>query len=86
MSWSVDGFKEKLDNEYTYPVVYVFKFIVPLEKKEELETILPEGEKSYRQSKTNKYISLTLKKKVVSSDEVTEVYTKAHHIEGEIAL
>jgi len=86
MSWSVDGFKEKLDNEYSFPVVYVFKFIVPLEKKEQLEEVLPEGDISYRQSKTNKYVSLTLKKKVESSDEVIDVYTKAHHIEGIIAL
>lgn len=86
MSWSIDGFKEKLENEYTFPVVYMFKFIVPLEKKDELELLLPKGEKSYRQSKQNKYVSLSLRTKVVSSDEVIEVYTKAHQIEGIIAL
>lgn len=86
MSWSVDGFKEKLENEYTFPVVYVFKFIVPLDKKEQLEAVLPTGEISYRPSRTNKYVSLTLKKEVASSDEVIEVYTNAHHIEGIIAL
>jgi len=62
MSWSVEAFKEKLENEYSYPVVYIFKFIVPLEKKSELESILPDGEKSFRQSSKNKYTSLTLKK------------------------
>ena len=86
MSWSVEGFREKLENEYTFPVVYVFKFIVPLDKKGELEAILPDGEKSYRQSKTNKYVSLTLKKRVDSSDEVIAVYNQAYQIKGIIAL
>ncbi|MEL7145257.1 MAG: DUF493 domain-containing protein [Bacteroidota bacterium] len=86
MSWSVEGFREKLENEYTFPVVYVFKFIVPLDKKAELEEILPDGEKSYRQSKTNKYVSLTLSKSVDSSEEVIEVYSSAYNIKGIIAL
>ncbi|MGB3468503.1 MAG: DUF493 family protein [Cyclobacteriaceae bacterium] len=86
MSWSVDTFKEKLEKEYTFPVAYSFKFIVPLDKKEKLESILPDGDKSYKQSKTNKYVSLTLKRKVDSSEEVVDVYTKAHKIEGIIAL
>ena len=86
MSWSVEGFREKLENEYTFPVVYLFKFIVPLEKQQELESILPDGEKSYRRSKTNKYVSLSLKKQVASSDEVIAVYEKVYQIKGIIAL
>lgn len=86
MSWSVDTFKEKLDKEYTFPVVYSFKFIVPMEKKEKLERILPDGELSYRPSKKNTYTSITLKKKVGSSEEVIDVYTQAYQIEGIIAL
>lgn len=86
MSWSIEGFREKLENEYTFPVVYIFKFIVPLDKQQELEAVLPDGERSYRQSKTNKYVSLTLKKRVESSVEVIEVYKSAYEIEGIIAL
>ncbi len=86
MSWSVDDFKEKLENEYTFPVVYLFKFIVPLEKKEELEKLLPVGELSYRQSKTNKYVSASLKTKVMNSEAVIAVYEKVYRIEGIIAL
>jgi len=86
MSWSVDSFRTKLENEYTFPVVYIFKFIVPLDKKNQLVEILPVGELSFRQSSKNSYVSATLKTKVASSDAVIEVYKKAYKIEGILAL
>ena len=86
MSWSADAFREKLENEYTFPVVYRFKFIVPMGKKEELEALLPDGDLSFRPSKNNTYVSLTLKRKVQSSDEVISVYTDVHQIEGILSL
>ena len=86
MSWSVEAFKEKLEKEHSFPGSYVFKFIVPLEKKEEVEHILPPGDISYRNSKTNKYTSLTVHADRNSSEEVIDIYHKAHKIEGIIAL
>ena len=86
MSMSIDAFKEKLENQHTFPGPYIFKFIVPMEKKGELLQIIPNGEVSERQSKTNKYISLTVKATMNSSDEAIGIYQTAQTIQGIIAL
>ena len=86
MSMSIDAFKEKLESQHTFPGPYIFKFIVPIEKKDELLKIIPSGQVSERMSKTNKYISLTVRATMDSSEEVVQVYQTAQKIEGIIAL
>ena len=86
MSWSITEFKEKLDAEHKFPGKYVFKFIVPVEKEDQVTGILPEGQLSKRSSKNQKYTSLTLIAQMGSSDEVVDIYQLAYKIEGIIAL
>jgi putative lipoic acid-binding regulatory protein len=86
MSWDVASFKEKLESEHSFPGYYSFKFIVPNGQKEEVLNILPKGELVQKHSSNKKYISLTLKAEVNSSDEIVAVYQKAHTIEGIVAL
>jgi uncharacterized protein len=79
-------FKEKLDNNHIWPSVYMFKFIVPSEKEEEINKLFPKNELKSRFSKNKKYISITAKIMMRSSDDVIQIYVKAHKVEGVIAL
>jgi len=80
------SFKEKLDQQHTFPGVYIFKFIVPSEKVADVENLLPVGKLSLKSSSNNKYTSLTLEKIVESSEEVIGVYMAVKSVEGVISL
>jgi hypothetical protein len=86
MSWNIESFQEKLESEHTFPGIYMFKFIVPIDKKEEVLAILPDGDLSFKPSSKNTYVSITLKAKMEKSSEVLNIYTKAYKIEGILAL
>lgn len=86
MSWNKAAFKEKLIQEHRFPGLYLFKFIVPMAKADEVLSILPEGDISNKPSKNNNYISITLKATMGAADDVIEVYERAYLIDGIIAL
>jgi len=86
MTWDAASFKEKLDKEHQFPGNYLFKFIVPIQYKNDLLDILPQGQVSFRNSSNNQYISITLTAFMESSDKIVNVYLKAHSISGIIAL
>lgn len=86
MSWDVESFREKVEQEHTFPGIYIFKFIVPLDKKGEILNLLPEGEISFRESSNQKYVSITAKTKLQTSQGVLDVYFAANKVEGCIAL
>lgn len=83
---SVTAFKEKLDQEHQWPTVYMFKFVVPVAKEQEVEGTFPEEPWQKRHSKEGNYVAFTLKKMINNSDEVVEIYKQARGIEGLIAL
>ena len=78
--------KTRLDQVHKWPAPYMFKFIVPFEKKEELLTLLPLGQIEQRLSRTGKYVSLSLKAKVSDSEQIISVYKKTSLIEGIVSL
>ena len=82
----IESFKEALDNEYTFPVTYTFKFIVPKKKEEELKAIFPSQEFVVKESKGGNYLSYTMHQEVESSDAVINVYQQAYAVEGIISL
>ena len=88
MEKSYEAFREKLDAEHQWPTVYMFKFIVPQDRENEMLNTFPqeEWEWSSRKSKNGAYTSFTSKKMINSSDEVIEIYKIAHEIKGIIAL
>ncbi|MFT4738704.1 MAG: putative lipoic acid-binding regulatory protein [Cyclobacteriaceae bacterium] len=86
MSWDIASFKEKIESEHTFPGTYIFKFIVPGLEKDTLIKLLPKGEVTFKQSSNNKYISVTVKAEVSSSDAVIEVYHQAYTIKGIVPL
>ncbi len=82
--------KGRLDNTTKFPTEYLYKFIVPAEGKkvEEIESIFKDtvARITTKASKTGKYISVSIKVKLASSDEVISYYKRAGGIEGIISL
>lgn len=78
--------KVHLDAVHTWPSSYLFKFVIPEERKAELMAIMPTGLVQEKWSKNKNYVSVTLKTRMNSSDDVILVYEKASHIKGIIAL
>ena len=81
--------KERLDEVHEWPSLYMFKFILKPEEGiiAKLEALFPdEAEIIRKYSKTGKFVSLTVKEVMMSSDEVLERYRKASVIEGVMML
>ena len=79
-------FKSLLDEQVSWPDFYTYKFIVKTERKSHVTSLLEEHEITEKHSKTGKYISITSKKLMESSDDVVAVYHKLSTIEGVITL
>ena len=84
--FSFDSFKEKLDDQYTWPSLYTFKFIVPQGNEKKVRELFPGTEVTEKMSRKGNYISLTARMMADSSDAIILIYKKAQHIEGLIAL
>jgi uncharacterized protein len=82
----LNGFREKLDQHHSWPSLYVFKFIVPSGKEEEVKKLFPLHTTTEKPSKQGNYISITIQMMMPSSDAVIDIYQKASHIEGIVAL
>lgn len=78
--------KELLDKEYDWPADYLFKFIVPVEKEQEVRALFPDHEPEVKASKNGNYVSLSVTYCADSSDLILAIYEKASKIEGLIAL
>jgi uncharacterized protein len=81
-----ESFKEKLDQHYRWPSLYVFKFIVPTGKEPEVRNLFPLQPVTEKTSAKGKYTSVTFELTMNSADSVIAVYQKAASIEGLIAL
>jgi hypothetical protein len=81
------SFKERLDGYYDWPCGYVFKFIAPRERLQEVVALFGEEvEVSTRNSKKGNYVSVTAEVVAQDSDEVIAVYRRAGEIEGVMPL
>ena len=83
---SINSFRDKLDKHYAWPSVYLFKFIVPTGKEDDVKKLFPLHNTSEKRSKNAKYISISVQMMMPSSDAVIDVYIRAAEIEGLIAL
>jgi len=82
----VNNFRVKLDEHHSWPTVYIFKFIVPKGKEEELKNLFPLHTSTDKVSTQGNYISVTFQMMMPSSDAVIEVYKRVSSIEGLISL
>jgi hypothetical protein len=78
--------KAKLEVFETWPHRYTFKFIVPGERRAELEALFAGHEYKLRASRTGKYYSLTCVRDMPDSEAVIQVYERVDEIEGSYAL
>lgn len=83
-----DELKKKLEKQ-SWPMVYMFKFIVPSDNQ---KIALVEGlfeddaEISMQPSSKGKYTSITARQVMLTAGHVIEIYEKAATIEGIISL
>ncbi|MBA4144623.1 MAG: DUF493 domain-containing protein [Azospira oryzae] len=82
----IKSFKEKLDQAHAWPVLYMFKFIVPKGKEEDMRKLFAHHPPTEKASQNGNFISFTAQMMMHSSDAVIEVYQQASAIEGIIAL
>ncbi|SHM60650.1 hypothetical protein SAMN04488057_102309 [Cyclobacterium lianum] len=80
------AFKEKLEDQNSFPALYMFKFIVPNGKEGEIAALLPNNEMTLKSSSRGKYVSATIKAMMPDSQSIIDVYEEAAKIEGVISL
>ena len=83
---SLLSLQAKLDEYYTFPCGYVFKFIAPMARVDELAQLLKGRPFTTRYSKNAKYVSFTAEWEVQSSEEVIAFYREAAKIKRVISL
>ncbi len=86
MDTSIESFREKLDNEYNWPALYTFKFIVPSDKSGEIKKLFQNHDVIEKASSNGNYISVTSKVMAQSSDYIIDIYIKASKVDGVISL
>ncbi|MBD3629188.1 DUF493 family protein [Cyclobacterium sp.] len=80
------AFKERLEDQNSFPALYMFKFIVPNGKESEIAALLPNNEMKVKTSSKGNYVSATIKAMMPDSQSIIDVYEKAAKIEGVISL
>ena len=83
---SMEKLKELLDETYSWPAPYLFKFIVPTTSLAALEALISKYLMTQKTSKTGKYTSVGITVKCESSQEVLDFYEKVSVIPGIISL
>lgn len=82
--------KAQLEDTSKFPTDYLYKFIVPTDanQAEEVKSIFDKGGAiiNTKNSKTGKYISVSIRLKVKSADEIIAYYKQAENIKGIISL
>lgn len=82
----ISGFKEKLDQHHSWPSLYIYKFIVPTGKEDEVKKLFPNHTVTEKLSRNGNYTSLTIQVMAPSSEAVIAIYREAATIEGIVAL
>ena len=86
MDEKYNSLKKKLDEESVFPLKYMYKFIVPKEKVQELLPFFETAEITTKKSKTGKYVSVSAIILAFNSEEIIKGYQSISHLEGIISL
>ena len=81
--------RKALEENTTWPTVYMFKFIVPADNQRyaQVESLFgPEAEIRKRPSSKGNFTSFSVKEVMLSADDVMHVYMRASEIKGCISL
>ncbi|MCW3805758.1 DUF493 family protein [Plebeiibacterium marinum] len=80
---------EKLKENKKWPMLYMFKFIVPNEggKVDQVKALLPKhGSLSFKHTKNLKFVSITCKASMKDAESIVKITAEASKIEGLISL
>ena len=77
-----------LDEQYTWPDYYPFKFIVPVGSLESLKTILKplQTEIETKLSKKGNYVSVSVRPLIKKTDDVIQIYQDVYTVKGIVVL
>ncbi|HBH05978.1 MAG TPA: DUF493 domain-containing protein [Flavobacteriales bacterium] len=81
--------KEQIEKNHDFPIVYLFKFIIPNDNRVLALTEAlfgAEAEVQIRQSSKGNYISISGKELMIDADSIINRYKSAEKIKGLIAL
>lgn len=84
-----NNLREKLLENKQWPLLYMFKLIVPNndDKVEQIKLLLPsDGEFSYKHTKSLKHVSITCMADMASADDIIDITIAASAIDGVIVL
>ena len=82
-----ETFRKLLDEQYQWPAVYTFKFIVPKKSSKRLLSMFASNKQvRVRESGQGSYVSVTAQLIMPSSEGVVAVYEAVAEIEGIISL
>ena len=77
----------QLESTCSFPMNYLYKFIVPLDSLQDVREHFSNGERlSVRASKKGNYQSISVTKKAISAQEIATEYQRLSHITGIIML
>jgi putative lipoic acid-binding regulatory protein len=79
-------FRKLLDEQHTWPTEYLFKFVAPAARVDDLKAIFGQVPVRVKSSRTGRYISVTTRLLIHTADEVVAIYEAAGKIPGVIAL
>jgi len=83
---AIDSFRSSLDDNYEWPCLFPFKFIVPKAKTEEVLALFDVEPSRAKESSSGRFTAYTLEIKVASSDEVLAIYERVTKIPNVISL
>ncbi len=75
-----------LDETQTFPMSYLFKFIVPLSEIHHILLVLDGMEIEQKASSKGNYISVSGRCQAQCSDDIIKIYRRASQIKGVISL
>ena len=84
-----DKLRELLNKEDGWPIVYMFKFIIPADNHKIAlveSKFSDEATISHSESSNGKYFSITIKEVMLNADAIIEKYKEMEGIEGLMAL
>lgn len=77
-----------LDDQYTWPDYYLFKFIVPVDSLDLLKDVLIPLNSTVetKLSKKGNYVSVSVRPLIKKTDDVIEVYQNVKQVKGIVVL
>lgn len=81
-----ENLKNTLDAQHALPGIYMFKFIAPEDKQEEVMALFDRRDVTSRASRNGRYVSLTAQVFMATSQDVIDILASAAKIPGVISL